>query len=211
MKHFLALALPSLAMAAAIVKPRQTPDVRVVTARSISNGLGSGCPSDKFSVSLNQASNTLTIIFDGYDTWLGPGTDPNERENFCDFEVTFNFPVGCTQGVITTRPGGTIRLENRFESSFSAAYIISPGQLTGSPPELRFTSANYGAPEGSYLDYMRDHPASIRVNVNTENQRNVLFTARTRIFLNAPGITATENSIFGVDHADIFIGQLSSC
>ncbi|KAK3362523.1 hypothetical protein B0T25DRAFT_561590 [Lasiosphaeria hispida] len=211
MKNFLALALPSLAMAAAIVEPRQAPDVRVVSARSISNGPGSGCPSNKFSVQLNEAANTLTIIFDVYDTLLGPGTDPDERENFCDFEVTFNFPLGCTQGVITTRPGGTIRLEQRFEASFSAAYTISPGQLTGSPGELRFTSANYGAPEGSWLDYTRDHPTPVRVQIATENQRNVLYTARTRIFLNAPGITPAETSVFGVDHADIFIGQLSRC
>ncbi|KAK0741103.1 hypothetical protein B0T18DRAFT_432287 [Schizothecium vesticola] len=211
MKHFLALALPTLAMAAAIIDPRQTPDVRVVSARSISNGQGSGCPSDKFSVQLNQAANILTIIFDVYDTLLGPGTDPNDRENFCDFEVTFNFPIGCTQGVITTRPGGTIRLENRFESSFSAAYSISPGQLTGSPGELRFTSANYGAPEGSFLDYTRDHPTSVRVSVSNENQRNVLFSARTRIFLNQPGISPTEQSYFGVDNVDIFIDQLSRC
>ncbi|KAK0730261.1 hypothetical protein B0H67DRAFT_638780 [Lasiosphaeris hirsuta] len=213
MRNFLALSLPALAMAAAIAKPRQvaTPFVKVLSARSLSNGPGSGCPSDKFSVALNEPANILTIIFDVYDVSLGPGTDPNERENFCDFEVTFNFPVGCTQGIITTRPGGTIRLENRFDASFASAYTITSGQLTGQPGELRFTSANYGAPVGSWLDFTRDHPTPVKVTVNTENERNVLYTARTRIFLVSPGITATEQSIFFVDHADILIGNLTKC
>lgn len=211
MKSFLALALPSLALASALISPRQAPFVKVLSARSISNGPGSGCPSDKFSVQLDEAANTLTIIFDVYDVTLGPGTDPNDRENFCDFEVTFNFPVGCTTGVITTRPGGTIRLENRFESSFTAAYSIEKGQITASPAELRFTSANYGAPVGQFKDYERDHPASVRVTVNTENQRNVVYRATTRIFLNQPSISPVENSYFGVDHADILIRDVKAC
>lgn len=211
MKSFIALVLPTLAMAAALVSPRQAPDVRVVSARAISPGQGSGCREGTYSVRVNQAANTLTIIFDDYRVSVGPGEDPSLRERFCDFEVTFNFPVGCTTGVIHNSPGGLIRLENRFESSFAAQYTIEKGRITRGPPELRYNSTTYGAPVGSFLDFKSDHPAGITVTVNTATERNVVYRANTRIFLNQPGIQPAENSVYDVQNTDIYIRDVQAC
>ncbi|KAM7206096.1 hypothetical protein V8F20_002878 [Naviculisporaceae sp. PSN 640] len=211
MKSLFALTLPALAMAAALVSPRQAPDVRVLSARSLSDGPGSGCPNGHFGTFLNTATNTLTIIFDKYVTSIGPGVEQDVRELFCDFEVTFSFPVGCTTGVIHNAPSGEIRLENRFESSFAAQYTIEKGQITQSPPEIRYNSSTYGAPEGTSVRFESDHPAGVRVTINTDTERNVVYRASTRIFLNQPGIAPSENSTFDVLNTDIYILDVQAC
>jgi len=203
--------LPALATAAALLSPRQAPDVRVLSARAISPGQGSGCPEGSYSVQLDSAANTLTIIFDDYRVTVGPGIDASLRERFCDFEVTFSFPVGCTTGTIHNSPGGLIRLENRFESSFAARYLIEKGEVTREPPELRYNSTTYGAPVGSFKDFKSDHPAGVRVTVNTETQRNVVYRANTRIFLSQPGIQPAENSVYDVQNTDIYIRDVQAC
>jgi hypothetical protein len=212
MKSSFALVLPALAtcMATAIA-PRQAPEVRVLSARAISPGQGSGCPEGSYSVSLNEQANILTIIFDKYRVEIGPG-EPSEANNrFCDFEVTFSFPVGCTKGTIHNSPGGLIRLENRFEASFSSTYILEGGQITRSPGEIRYDSTNYGAPEGSFRDFKSDHATDIEITVNTENNRNVIYRANTRIFLSSPGLTPLEKSTYDLQNTDIYIENVRAC
>src|SRR4051794_987898 len=84
MKSFFTLALPTLAASAALLDTRQTPVVRVVSARSISNGEGSGCPTGHFATQMDTAANTLTLLFDKYTVAVGPGVNPGARESFCD-------------------------------------------------------------------------------------------------------------------------------
>jgi len=210
MKSVVALTLPALAMAAAI-EPRQTPVVQVVSARSISNGQGSGCSTGHFSFSLNADRTVGTAIFDDYRVTVGPGEDASLRERFCDFEVTFTFPVGCTTGIIHNSPGGIIRLQDRFDAFFAAQYTIEKGQIVRPPSQIRYNSSNYGAPPNEYLDFKSDHAAGVRVTVNTATERNVVYRASTRIFLGQPGISPTENSIYDVQNAEIYITDLATC
>ncbi|KAK5657625.1 hypothetical protein OQA88_2697 [Cercophora sp. LCS_1] len=210
MKSVVHLALPALAMAAAM-EPRQAPDVRVVSARTISNGPGSGCPTGKFSFQLNADRTIGTAIFDDYRVSVGPGEDDSLRERFCDFEVTFSFPVGCTTGVIHNSPGGLIRLQDRFEASFASQYSIEKGQIVRPPGEIRYNSTNYGAPPNQYKDFKSDHAAGVRVTVNTATERNVVYRATTRILLSRPSIAPTENSVYDVQNSDVYITGLATC
>jgi Domain of unknown function (DUF4360) len=131
------------------------------------------------------------------------------REKFCDFEVTFQFPLGCTTGTITTVPRGTIRLEQGFSSTWQSQYTISPGQLGPNPANVVTRSSDLPVTPGNWYDYVVNHPITVRETISNQNQRNVTFTARTRIFLTAPG--PTRESTLIIDAADISVENTATC
>jgi len=198
-------------IATAISPRQQAPDVRIVEGHSISTGPGSGCPPGNFSFQVSTDRTIGTAIFDNYRVTVGPNVDASLRESFCDFVVTFTFPVGCTTAVIHNSPGGLIRLQDRFEASFAAQYSIKKGQIMRPPDEICYNSTNYGAPPNEFKDFKSDHAAGVRVTVNTATERNVVYRASTRIFLSQPGINPTENSVYDVDNSDIYITDLATC
>ncbi|KAK4164539.1 hypothetical protein QBC43DRAFT_334414 [Cladorrhinum sp. PSN259] len=208
---FSLIALPALATAAALnpvapVTPRQAPLVTFVSARSLG---GNGCPTGQFGYTVNSSGTTGTLIFDVFQAYVGPTSPPDTREKFCDFEVTFQFPLGCTTGTITTIPHGTIRLEQGFSSTWQSQYTISPGQLGANPANVVTRSSDLPVTPGTWYDYTVNHPISVRENISNQNQRNVKFTARTRIFLTAPGPTSESTLI--IDSADISVENTATC
>lgn len=208
--HF--LALPTLAAAAAIAERQAAADVQVVTARSISDGQGSGCPTGHFGVSKNINNNTLTLTLDVYTTELDPINKSDRRNAFCDYEVTLRFPSGCTSGTVAVIPRGIIRLDRRFEAKFRSDYTLSPstGTVTKSPAEIVYTSANYGAPEGTWADFVTEHLVGVKV-VAANGQNDYTFTARSRMFLAAPSISPDESGIFDMQSLDIGVRNMVSC
>ncbi|KAK3994577.1 hypothetical protein QBC44DRAFT_306117 [Cladorrhinum sp. PSN332] len=207
------LALPALATAAALqsspnaaVTPRQAPLVTFASARTIG---GNGCPAGNFGYTVNASGTTGTLIFDVFQAYVGPTSPPDTREKFCDFEVIFQFPLGCTTGTITTIPRGTIRLESGFSSTWHSQYTISPGTLGPNPANVVTSSSDLPVTPGSWYDYTITHPISVRENILNQNQRNVTFTARTRIFLTAPG--PTRESTLIIDAADISVENTATC
>ncbi|KAK3319784.1 hypothetical protein B0T19DRAFT_488038 [Cercophora scortea] len=205
MRGLLPLVFSALASAAAIAEPRQAaaPPVTVVSASSLG---GNGCPTGKFSYTLSIDKTVGTLIFDVYRGYVGPTAPPDSRELFCDFAVVFRFPLGCTAGTITAIPGGYIQLGDGINGTFSSQYTISPGTLGPNPANLVFTSAQWGGGGG---DYTEVQAISVKENIRNENERNVTFTARSRLFLTAPGPDVTGQ--FGVDHLDISISQPTVC
>ncbi|KAK3689771.1 hypothetical protein B0T22DRAFT_514475 [Podospora appendiculata] len=202
MRGFFPLVFSALASAAAIAEPRQAPVVTVVSATSLG---GNGCPTGKFSYTLSIDKTVGTLIFDVYRGYVGPTAPPDSREQFCDFAVVFRFPLGCTSGTITAIPGGYIQLGAGINGTFSSQYTISPGTLGPNPANLVFTSAQWAA--GG--DYTEVQAIPVKETIRNENERNVTFTARSRLFLTAPGPDVTGQ--FGVDHMDISISQPTVC
>jgi len=86
MKFFHFLALPALAAAAVMVERQTAGGVQVVTARSISNDQGSGCPQDHFGVA--QKGDYITLHLDMYRTELYPTNRSDVRNRFCDVRNT---------------------------------------------------------------------------------------------------------------------------
>ncbi|KAK3386639.1 hypothetical protein B0H63DRAFT_468154 [Podospora didyma] len=190
-----------MACAAAIVQPepRQdgTPFVKVVSARNLG---GNGCPDGKFGTSLNPDNNTIVLDFGAYNTFIGLSNPGDTRERFCDYAVTFQYPVGCTTGIILTDIWGTVKLSKGHVGTFHAEYTASPGDV-GQPAaqNLDFTNADYGINKG--VDFRRIQEVTVTERIQNENERNVEFTARTRLFLTAPG--PEEGSDFSLDSIHI--------
>jgi len=157
------------------------------------------------------AHDTLTLIFDRYNTYLYPANRSDLCEAFCPYEVTVLFPEGCTEGTVYANPGGTLRPEKRFEGKFKADYTLSPssGNITSPPPEV--FNYDYDFPANTWTDWSKEHPIGVKVIVQPGGQRTHTFTARSRIQLQAPGISATESSAFGIDQMDIGVRDMVTC
>ncbi|KAK1832607.1 hypothetical protein QBC39DRAFT_370905 [Podospora conica] len=210
--HF--LAFPALAAAAVMVERRAAADVRVIDARSISNGQGSGCPTGHFGVQpVGDNQQVLTLKLDLYHTDLYPQNNSDARNAFCDYEVTIRFPEGCSAGTVAVIPRGVLRLERRFEAKFTSTYVLSPstGSVTRSPGEIVYRSDNYGAAEGMWYDWIKEHPVEVKAVVPKGGQRDYTFTARSRMFLVAPGISPAESASFHMDSMDIAIRNMVTC
>ncbi|KAK0746930.1 hypothetical protein B0T18DRAFT_163368 [Schizothecium vesticola] len=212
MKFSPLLALPALAAAAALVERQAAANVQVISARSISDGSGSGCPSGHFGFTKDINNTTLTLQLDVYLTQLDRSQGKDQTNAFCDYEVTLRFPDGCTSGTVAVLPRGIIRLDRRFEAKFTSNYVLSPstGSVTKSPAEIVYTSSNYGAPEGTFADFTNEHLVGVKVNV-ANGQRDYTFTARSRMFLTAPGISQSEIGIFDMQSLDIQTRNMVSC
>ncbi|KAK4182780.1 hypothetical protein QBC35DRAFT_395284 [Podospora australis] len=191
------LALPALA-AAASIQPLQSRQVaggpRVVYAAQLGNP--NGCPAGTFSFALSEGGLIGTIIFDAYNALVGPGISTGEREKQCDFDVTIEFPIGCTTGNIIVHPRGDNFIANTDTGVYSASYTLPKGQLpAGNPPNIQYRS-------GQNFAAFQSIPASI--NIRNQNERNTTFTARTRIFLETP-LSNPQYSEFSIQNMDIYV------
>ncbi|KAM7197457.1 hypothetical protein V8F20_006602 [Naviculisporaceae sp. PSN 640] len=199
------LALPALALAAvASLDTRQSNRVvRVVAARSL-DPRSSGCPPGQFGFKPSPDEPNVpaagTLTFANYVASVGPGTPISDREKSCEFEVTLEFPLGCTSGTLLVQPRGDVSLQPGTEAVFTSQNNISPGELGANPPDIRFTE--------SKTFFFENYPLPVRENV-LQNQRNVTFTARTRIFVVQPG--PVQSASFAVDSLDVSVLGATAC
>ncbi|KAK4209968.1 hypothetical protein QBC37DRAFT_449326 [Rhypophila decipiens] len=203
MRGLILFTLPALALAAvASLDPRQSSRrIRVVGAKRLG---GNGCPPGWFLFKPNEedpnATPAGTLAFGQYVASVGPQDPSANREKTCEFEVTFEFPLGCTSGTILVQPRGDVTLQPGTQAVFTSQNDISPGTLGPNPPDIRFTEDRPG--------FVENYLIPVRENV-LENQRNVTFTARTRIFVVQPG--PIEESSFAVDSLDLSVLGATTC
>lgn len=204
MKVFTALIIPALATlaAAASIQPRQASAPRVVAAAPL--GTSNGCPPGTFSWMVAADGITGVLIFDIFNAWVGPGSVPADREKFCDWVVTIEWPLGCTTGNIIVHPRGDNFIEQSDTGTWMSQYNLGIGTLNpGNPPNIQYKK---GTPFSQY------NSVAASLNIRNPNQRNVTFTARTRIFLESP-IPGFPPSTLSIQSADIYVRDVvnSAC
>lgn len=195
------LLLPVLALAAPTLDSRATPQIQVSSIVAS----GTGCPQGSFSADISDDGTVITFGFDSYQTQVGTGIGGSEREKNCDIFLGLRYPLGCTSAVISTTYHGFAQLENGVSGGFPAAYNMSPGSISGNPPETTFTSSEWA--NGGV--YTKQDTILASTNVNSPNQQNVNFELRTRIRLNAAN--SNLNGVLSGDDATIAITQVKQC
>lgn len=191
------LALPALAAALpALVLPdisaRQvTPDnqIQIIFATAF----GPGCPPNTFSTQISPDGKVITFGFDSYQTNVGGDTPSSEREKFCDLSLVVKYPLGCSTATYTSTYHGFAILEPGVSGTFTSAYTLSPGSTGSNPPPKTLGSGEFA--NGGV--YTKQDITTTTTCINTQNQRNVIFQARTRIFL-----IASNQTVFGTVTGD---------
>jgi hypothetical protein len=155
---------------------RQSPQVQF-TSVSVS---GSGCPSSIFPL-IDDIGTTLTLGFSEYQTNVGHDVASSQRELNCDIFLSLRYPLGCVTTVMNTTYHGFSQLDSGVTGTVTVSHVLSPGTVTSGQQSSPMTFAG-GVPGAVYTkkDVVRG-----KVDVRSENQRDVSLAVRTRVVLQA--------------------------
>ena len=84
-----------------------TQDIRITSMGSS----GSGCPTGSVSTSISPDRNIITVGFDAFIVYFGPGTSPRDRSKDCALQFNVSQPSGFQFAVVETTWHGMAVLE----------------------------------------------------------------------------------------------------
>jgi len=118
---FSAALFAGLASAAAI-SPRAAPSSLTIVSVSTS---GNGCPQGTVSTTISPDRQILTVGFDSFYTYIGPGTAVSDRTKNCQLHLNLKYPAGFTYAVIQSTYHGYALLETGVTATFFSTYFFS--------------------------------------------------------------------------------------
>jgi hypothetical protein len=119
---FSATLFAGLASAAAIT-PRGSPPTSL-TIVSVQTS-GNGCPQGTVSTTISPDRQVLTVGFDSFYTYIGPGTTVQDRTKNCQLHLNLKYPAGFTYAVIQSTYHGYAMLESGVTATFLSTYFFS--------------------------------------------------------------------------------------
>ena len=127
MKSFAAFLLPALAMAAPALNPNLSgdmPDPKDIQIVSASFS-GNGCPQGSVSTSISPDRTVITFGFDGFQTYIGPGTAVSDRTKNCALHLNLKYPGGFQFAVVDSTYHGYAQLDQGVTGTFYSTYFFS--------------------------------------------------------------------------------------
>ncbi|CAI4212286.1 unnamed protein product [Parascedosporium putredinis] len=167
---------------------------------------GDGCPAGTYSTSINAAGTIATLGFDAYQAAVGPGVPGSDREKHCELFVTLRYPVGCTVATLTTTHHGFALAQSGVSATIASTYNLSPGSLTNGSPASTVLS---GAAWVNGDTYTRNDVTPARVSVVSQQQRDVSFTVRSRLFVSAN--SSTREGLVTADDVTLTVTSQAAC
>lgn len=202
--------LPALTTSLSILSPRQTPaKVRAVAAKFLS---GDGCPTGSFGKFTSIAGDTIELLFDQhYQVEIKDGSSQTARERHCRYEVTFEFEKGCTTGTFGNILRGTATLPRGYNATFDPQYTADLGSITAVGQKEKRSLLIGGGDKAVdvWKDYLGGQNLTVTHSTTLENQRNVTYTAGSRVYLTAPDEKGT--ALLSIDAISIAIRNARRC
>lgn len=128
-KALLAALLPALVAASPVAQSGGTgsalepsPDEIQITGTSFS---GNGCPGGSVSTSVSNDKTLVTFGFDAFQTYIGPGTSPNQKTKNCQLHLNLKYPGGFQFTVVDATYHGFARMDKGVTSNFITNYFFS--------------------------------------------------------------------------------------
>ncbi|KAI8628753.1 hypothetical protein F5Y19DRAFT_112664 [Xylariaceae sp. FL1651] len=97
-------------------------------------GSGTGCPQGTFTKDLSPDGTAITIGFDVFEVYIGPGTTIADRSKTCILSVTADYNSGHTFGVQGTTWHGYEFMSDKMTGSFISAYVFAGNTTTDTSP-----------------------------------------------------------------------------
>jgi hypothetical protein len=123
MKSFAALLLPAL-VAATPLQFNDLPNPRDIQISGVSTS-GNGCPQGTVSYDISPDRTVVTLGFDGFQTYIGPGTKPADRSKNCQIHLTLRYPSGWQFSVVDSTYHGYAQLDSGVTGTFYSTYFFS--------------------------------------------------------------------------------------
>ncbi|KAL2105381.1 hypothetical protein VUR80DRAFT_8467 [Thermomyces stellatus] len=111
------LVLPALALA---TKPKP----EEISIKAVTHS-GNGCPQGSTATSINEDRTVLTVGFDRFQTYIGPGTSFADRSKNCQLHITLEYPSGFSFAVVDSVYHGFALLEEGVRGDFLSTYFFS--------------------------------------------------------------------------------------
>ncbi|KAG6353946.1 hypothetical protein INS49_005203 [Diaporthe citri] len=86
---------------------------------------GKGCPSGSVSTSLSADKTVVTLGFDKFQAYIGPGTSVADRSKSCNLMLTLKYPPTYSFTVVSSTYHGYAQLDNGVTGKFSSTYLFS--------------------------------------------------------------------------------------
>ncbi|PKS13134.1 hypothetical protein jhhlp_000476 [Lomentospora prolificans] len=86
---------------------------------------GNGCPQGSVSNSINEERTIITLGFDRFQTYIGPGTSPQDRSKNCQIHVNLKYPSGFSFAVVDSVYHGFAQLDSGVTGDFLSTYFFS--------------------------------------------------------------------------------------
>ncbi|KXX74388.1 hypothetical protein MMYC01_209940 [Madurella mycetomatis] len=102
----------------------QTPDEEAIRIRSVRYA-GSGCPQDSVSVSVSSDMEFITLGFDKFTPFIGPGNVLSDRIKACRVELVFEPSENSRFAVTASTYHGHVRLDAGVRKTFSSTFFFS--------------------------------------------------------------------------------------
>ncbi|CAN8098832.1 unnamed protein product [Discula destructiva] len=132
MRLFLSLIAPALVVSGilpSIFPPAKTTGATISKPTGVSIGsvsyTGSGCPSGSVSTSLSSDKTVVTLGFDRFQTYIGPGTSLADHSKNCKLLLSLKYPPGYSFTVISSTYHGYAQLDPGVTGTFSSLYFFS--------------------------------------------------------------------------------------
>jgi len=126
MKSIAAFLLPALAAATplGINVVQDLPNPSDVQITSVSTS-GNGCPQGSVSYDFSPDRTIVTLGFDSFQTYIGPGTKAGDHTKNCQIHVNLRYPAGFTFSVVESTYHGFAQLDPGVTGSFFSTYYFS--------------------------------------------------------------------------------------
>jgi hypothetical protein len=171
------------------------PPAAQVTIKSVSTS-GSGCPAGSVSISISTDRTTVTLGFDDFDTYIGPGANTSDNNKSCDIHLSVRFPSGYTFGVLDATYHGYAQLDSGVTGNLSSSYQFVDGSsftaLAGVASPSTATTLQGGASWRSGGEYTQDATIPDAKVVRSPCGKTVDLIVHTSVSL-----TSTNSSALG--------------
>jgi hypothetical protein len=111
------------------IRPRAS-DINITSVTST----GSGCPQRSFTTSLSPDGTAITLGFDIFEIYIGPGTVIADRSKTCIIHVTADYRSGYTFGVQGTTWHGYEYMSDKMTGSFQSTYMFAGNSTANTSP-----------------------------------------------------------------------------
>lgn len=86
---------------------------------------GNGCPQNTVATTVNSDRTVITLGFDSFQTYIGPGTSVRDRSKNCQIHLTLSYPEGFSFAVMQSVYHGFALLEPGTTGDFLSTYYFS--------------------------------------------------------------------------------------
>jgi hypothetical protein len=88
---------------------------------------GTGCPQNEVSISISDDRTAVTLGFDEFNTYIGPGVAASQNDKNCSIHLSVRYPSGYTFAVLDATYHGYAQLDPGVTGNISSVYKFEDG------------------------------------------------------------------------------------